>query len=359
MKRFLTFIAVCVLQLHALVDQGESGELGTGAGQYSDLIVFGDTLSDMGNASQATFGLQPGPSYFDGRFSNGRVYAELLSDELGLEALTPSSSGGGNFAFGGARTSGTGGLLGLFIEDVDEQVDEFLAGDPVDRDALLVVFAGANDLLNDQSDISTPVSNLMTDLRRLISADGRQLLVLNLPPLGLAPRFNGDLVQATAMNEITMQFNAALWAGLDELETSAPDVNIFRLDVAELFHEVLADPETFGFVNVKDPAAPGLEPGDASYDTSLIVSDPNSYLFWDELHPTAAAHAFLAHRALAVVVPEPSGILLTTMAILAIATQCLRSSHVVASASSRRAAAGRSHDRSRLNQMDANAWRSN
>ena len=33
------------------------------AGPYSELIIFGDTLSDNGNASQATFGLQPGPVY--------------------------------------------------------------------------------------------------------------------------------------------------------------------------------------------------------------------------------------------------------------------------------------------------------
>ncbi len=319
MKCCSTLIVMFVLPLQPLAKPAQSGELGNGAEPYSDLIVFGDTLSDMGNAAQATFGLQPGPIYFEGRFSNGRVYAELLSDQLDLETLTPSASGGGNFAFGGARTSGTGGLAGLFIEDIDEQVDEFLADGSVDPQALLVVFAGANDLLNDQTDISTPVDNLMTDLQRLIAADGRQFLVLNLPPLGSAPRFNADPAQAAAMNEITMQFNAALWAGLDELETAETDVEIFRLDVAGLFQDVLTDPETFGFVNVTDPAAPGLEPGDASYDTSLIVSDPNSYLFWDELHPTAAAHAFLAQRAYSVVVPEPSGMLLAALAMLTIA----------------------------------------
>ena len=125
------------------------------------------------------------------------------------------------------------------------------------------------------------------------------------------------------MNEITLQFNTALASALDDLQTSAPDVTIFRLDVAALIDEVIADPGALGFANVTDPAAPGLEPGDSSYDPSQIVSDPNSYLFWDTLHPTTAAHAILAEHAWAVVVPEPSGLLLVAVAWFILGTRRL------------------------------------
>ena len=114
------------------------------AGSFTELVVFGDSLSDIGNASQATLGLVPGQFYSAGRFSNGPVYSELLSARLELGQLAPSSSDGKNFAFGGAQTSGTSGLAGLFIEDTDEQVDEFLSMGPVDRESLIVFFAGAN-----------------------------------------------------------------------------------------------------------------------------------------------------------------------------------------------------------------------
>jgi phospholipase/lecithinase/hemolysin len=289
------------------------------AGPFSDLVVFGDSLSDVGNASKATSDLVPGPFYFAGRFSNGSVYAERLSSALGLGTLTPSSEGGNNFAFGGAQTSGTGGLPGLFIDDIDEQVGDFLAGPYADVDALIVMFAGADDLLGGQTNVSVPVSNLVNDLQRLIAAQFDTFLVLNLPPLGATPRFNRDPVLAAAMNQLTLEFNAALMTALDSLQISEPTVSLFRLDVAGLFDEVIADPNAFGLINITDPAAPGLEPGDSSYDTSQIARDPNSYLFWDELHPTAAAHAILAQQALAIV-PEPSGILFLGVGFFAIAT---------------------------------------
>ncbi len=295
------------------------------AGPFSDLYVFGDSLSDVGNVSHNVVGLLPGPAYFDGRFSNGPVYAERLSIELGFGTLTPSTAGGGDYAFGGAQTAGTDGFRGLFIDDIDEQVDEFLSRDAVDPNALTVVFAGANDLLDGNLDVSLPVGNLVADLQRLIAAQAERLLVLNLPPLGVTPRFNGDPVQAATMNELTSEFNSALSVALDGVETSHPNVTIFRLDVAGLVNEVMTDPGAFGFVNVTDPAAPGLEPGDSSYDASLIVSDPDRYFFWDDLHPTAAVHAILAEYALAAVVPEPPGILLLAVSFLAIARYRVRS----------------------------------
>jgi phospholipase/lecithinase/hemolysin len=57
---------------------------------FTELVVFGDSLSDTGNA---------------GRFSNGPVWVEHLAKSLGLP-LRPSRAGGTNHAVGGARAVG-------------------------------------------------------------------------------------------------------------------------------------------------------------------------------------------------------------------------------------------------------------
>jgi phospholipase/lecithinase/hemolysin len=269
------------------------------AAPFSQLVVFGDSLSDIGNTANATFDLFPGPYYYEDRFSNGPVFVEALSSGLGLGPAVRSTAGGNVFAYGGAQTSGTGGLTGAFIRDIDEQVDQFLASRTADPNALFVVFAGSNDFVNGQANASIPVSNLAEDIGRLVAAGARNFLVPNLPLLGHVPRFNDSPSTLATYNLRTMQFNTALAAMLDDLETTNSALAIARLDVAALFNEALASPATFGFTNVTDAAAPGLEPGDSTYNTNQIAPNANEYMFWDDLHPTATVHAALAQRALA------------------------------------------------------------
>src|SRR5262245_27144397 len=114
------------------------------AGPFSNLFVFGDSLSDLGNVAQATASIPfidptPGPYYYNGRFSNGPIYVESLASGLGLPAVVQSRAGGNNFAHGGAKTSGTSFPTSLVVRDVDDQVDDFLARGPADANALFLV----------------------------------------------------------------------------------------------------------------------------------------------------------------------------------------------------------------------------
>src|SRR5947208_1472956 len=90
------------------------------AGPFSNLVMFGDSLSDIGNIAQAPLINTPGPYYWNGRFSNGPVYAETLATGLGLPPLSRSTaSGGTDYAYGGAKTTGTAFLDSLFVKDID------------------------------------------------------------------------------------------------------------------------------------------------------------------------------------------------------------------------------------------------
>ncbi len=267
------------------------------AGPFSSLVVFGDSLSDVGNIAHVPFSTYPGPYYYNDRFSNGPVWVEALSVDLGLGPVQRSTAGGNDFAYGGAQTTGTGGFIGIVMRDVDEQVDQFLGTRTVDPGALFVVYAGANDFLGGQTNVNVPVGSLVEDIGRLVTAGARQFLVPNLPLLGFTPRFNENATLAAHYNARSEQFNAGLDAALDGLAAGNLELMFYRLDVAALFADAIADPAAFGLANVTDAAAPGLEPGDGSYNTSQIAANANEYLFWDEVHPTATVHAVLAERA--------------------------------------------------------------
>jgi phospholipase/lecithinase/hemolysin len=72
-----------------------------------DIYVIGDSLSDQGNLFSATetelgTGAPAIDHYSNGRFSDGLNFVDVIAEKMGVD-LTASSSGGNNFAYGGAR----------------------------------------------------------------------------------------------------------------------------------------------------------------------------------------------------------------------------------------------------------------
>ena len=179
--------------------------------------------------------------------------------------------------------------------------EHFLNSRTVDPGSLFVVWAGANDFFNGQTNVSVPVDSLAEDIGRLVTAGARQFLVPTLPLLGLTPKYNGNPTNAALFNARSEQFNAAMDAALDGLltENAELDLKFHRLDVAGLISDAVADPAAFGLTNVTDSAAPGLEPGwhRLFYNTSQIAANQDEYLFWDSVHPTRVGHALLAEQA--------------------------------------------------------------
>lgn len=109
------------------------------------LLVFGDSLSDVGNAWRLLGdGAVPSPPHWRGRRCNGPLWVEILAERLGWPPLEPSLAGGTDHAYGGARSGA--GLSPKGVPNLLEQVDRFLvthAGGPLEDGALVVVRAGA------------------------------------------------------------------------------------------------------------------------------------------------------------------------------------------------------------------------
>lgn len=280
---------------------------------YGQVFIFGDSLSDAGNiyqltgdTSKAPYALVPSLPYAIGghHFSNGKTWAERLAQDLqdnkGGKASLSSPGKNGNYAHGGARARSNSGSSSpsslqqawMFVGDRGSApanalfVIQFGGNDL--RDALV---AGASDPSAVGPILQAAVSDIAGTIQALYAAGARNFLVANAPNLEHAPavRLSGA---AGIAGFLTGLFNGGLEGALQQLE-AIPGITIHRLDFAGFTDAVVADPASFGMSNVSSPCLNFMVTTDAKCE------NPESYLFWDGLHPTAAAHKALADAAMA------------------------------------------------------------
>ncbi len=302
------------------------------AAAYSALYVFGDSLSDRGNLFALSGGLVPAaPTYAAGQFSNGPTWVQGLSLGLGLGNATASNLGGTVYAYGLARSDSAAPPLGLpALINLPGQVSTYIAGPAAPEGALFAVWAGANNLLQAlavAASIPDPaaaagflaaqtagaVTGKLTEIGRLVGDGAETILVVNMPDLGLVPRFTAaGPAGVAAARQVAQGFNAGLAAGLVALD-AIPGVRILTLDVYALFTRAVANPAGFGLANVTTPcvtgAIPDLYVNPAAATVECTPAQAAVSLFWDPIHPTAAAHALIAGAALrAVPAPAAAGL---------------------------------------------------
>jgi len=272
---------------------------------FTNQYSFGDSLSDSGNIFAATSAIgapNPPSPYFQGRFSNGRVWTELLGSNLALAATAaPTARGSMNFAFGGATAGGTSQLppslgvqVGLFRQ----------RGLAPGANDLVTVLAGANDLISVLGAPTTPSNPSALDgagagaaqavaanVQALVGFGARHLVVAGLPNLGATPRSlaagGPGGAGATFGLRATNAFNQELRARLQAIAAGTAEVNLIYLDLQGVLDRVVADYRRLGFTNASQPYLPV---GGAPAGTG----DPNNYVFWDDIHPSARTHAILA-----------------------------------------------------------------
>ena len=272
----------------------------------TNLFVFGDSLSDSGN-DFATGDGPPSPPYFEGRFSDGPVWVEVLAPMLGLDidfGIKVTDDPLANVqAFGGAQ-SGFGSLSGD-PGGVLSQIENFTAaGGSFERDDLIVIWIGANDYFSVvRANALKVVSNIGKAIRRLSELGGERFLIVNLPNLGDTP-LGIETKTRDVLNFTTSAHNTLLRAKVDAFRRFSP-LEVALFDVNATFKQVVANPEVFGFENVTKPCLIQTL-GDPVIPTGLCPRvgdsfDSTGILFWDLVHPTAAAHrqvAVAAHATL-------------------------------------------------------------
>jgi outer membrane lipase/esterase len=277
---------------------------------YSALYSFGDSLSDAGNIYLSTGGIEPAPPYAGGVYSNGPLWNQDVATTLGLP-LTPSLAGGTDYAFGGATTGFSGtNVPGSLIPTLADQVGAFSLnlGGVAPSSALYTISIGANDLfgilssgVNPGTAAALAAGAALTEAaaaQTLFSEGARTLIVFDAPNLGVTPSLQGT-PYAAAATALSYYYDQQLFADLASVE--AAGLRVLDLNTFGLIDAAVGG--AFGFSNVTDACYGGPYTGGGT-----ACADPNSYLFWDQVHPTAAAQAIIGQEAagLAQAVPEAS-----------------------------------------------------
>jgi len=293
MSRFLRNAALAALTVAAVGGVASAAS----AQSYSRLVVFGDSLSDNGNLFAATGGFSPtSPPYFQGRFSNGVVFTELLGFTAGRSAAGASVTGSINYAYGGSRTDSS-----AFPPGMRNQLLAYTGGGGTfGANDLVSILGGANNIFqglpaagasaNPAGAITPVVNAAAADVNFLVNsvaaAGAGTILVGNIPSLGNAPQFRGTVAAPLAEFAGT-SFNSALLNGLMATAAARPGTNIILFDIFKVGAALTANPGAFGLTNVTN----------ACFNGVTVCATPNTYLFWDGVHPTAAGHQLIARLA--------------------------------------------------------------
>lgn len=281
------------------------------------MAVFGDSLSDTGNLFTLTGQVSvrpynasniPDAPYPNGglSFSNGFVWIRDVGTALNhvddvLPALRAPEAFN-NYAFGGARARDGASA----VPSLTQQVGIYLDNNGYNTETHQFIVIGGNDVRDAISayltdgpatagQIIEEAITAISDNIQLLAANGAQeFLVGNVPDLGKVPAVAalGPLASALA-SFLTIQFNDALEQTLASLEAGL-GIRVSRLDLFSFINTVIDDPGAYGLLNVTDSCLMPVVLVDA------VCENPDSYLFWDGIHPTRAAHSLIAKEALGV-----------------------------------------------------------
>jgi len=307
---------------------------------FSGIHAFGTSLSDEGNAFIACgeqslppydnltsfLNAAPGDSpYARGghHFSNGSTWVEVLAKSLGVaNSALPvlQNPVGTNYAQAGT-TAIPGGPLGPLPCRVSfaEQIQAITDRGGIPGDALVTVEIGSNDVINavlffvdaitnqgltpamanalTKSTVLVPAASFTSDgINQLISGGVSTLLWATVPDIGLTPSMAildaqlpaalSGLIIATA-TDFANTFNGLVQA---DIQSGINDGTIVKFDLFTILQEIEKG-EKGDFDNVTHACVTPNQP-------PFACKKPDSYLFWDGIHPTKATHDFFAQEAM-------------------------------------------------------------
>jgi len=270
---------------------------------FSNLFIFGDSMSDTGNLASVVGNFPP--AYYNNRVSNGPVSVEILGERLGLSTDASlhliSQNAGTNYAVASATAGGNEAF------DLNTQVNAFLAayGSSAPEDALYVVFIGGNDVrsardIKDRGSVKAALKNstdnIKQNINRLIASGARFFVVMNSIDMGRIPEalLSGSELNNSALSKkttkITRIFNRLLKRNIRDIENEL-NIEIAEFNNFKFLRRVIYRADSFSFSNTREPCF--------FYSTLTFHPDcdfgenAGEFLFFDEKHTSAKANVLI------------------------------------------------------------------
>ena len=262
--------------------------LGEVRAAFTSLHVFGDGLSTTTNG--------PGGSYYYGnRFSNGRIWVEVLAERQGL-------------VFDSAKNQS---YFGHYSPNLVTNVSNFVAPADVNT-ALFAIWVDNADFVSHLADprfapynasnlpiwtnaIARSLSNHWVAIQTLYSKGARTLVMPTAVDVTQVPYYVGlPAVDKAFLRLRVIDFNVGFSNTLAQARASFPGLAIHMPNLFVLFDNVLARPADYGLVNALENGRSIDALSDFSLTDKSLTGPGASYIFWDYLDPTARAHAIIA-----------------------------------------------------------------
>ncbi|KAI8012526.1 GDSL esterase/lipase [Camellia lanceoleosa] len=311
------------------------------------VIVFGDSSVDAGNNNQiptiVRSNFEPYGRDFEGgraigRFSNGRIPTDFISEAFGLRPTVPAyldpSYNISDFAIGVSFASAGTGYDNVtsdvlcviplwkelqYYKEYQNKLRAYLGEQKANETltkALYVMSLGTNDFLENYYTLPKRRSNYNIDqyqvlligiakkfFKSLYGLGARKISLGGLPPIGCLPLERTTNVKGgrsecvQSYNVVAMNFNDKLRDLVGEVNKEMPGVRMVFANPYPILMEIVQKPSLYGF----EETAVGccvtgmFEMGyPCSRHKPLTCRDANKFVFWDAFHPTEKTNHIIA-----------------------------------------------------------------
>jgi phospholipase/lecithinase/hemolysin len=266
---------------------------------FTALYVFGDSLSATADPGA------PGGSYFYGqRWSNGRVWVEVLAQRQGLGANSITNVNWSN-------SSKNNSYYDHNSAEVVTDVKNFTAPSDVTNDLFIVWVCNADTFdaasVPDNSAewtaaINQAQINHLQIITNLYAKGVRTLIMPNVVDISEIPAFNAGSL-TVVMHNGCVAYNVAFSNTINQARVLCPGLKIYVPDFFTLLNSVLTNAAYYGLTNALENGHSIDAYDDPALPTLTLNGPGANYIFWDPQDPTAKVHEIMADTAQQLISP--------------------------------------------------------